>query len=73
MVKEANQPFYLLLAEERIFGFNPFSKGLRAMQTASFRIWTQVTMSISNNDDHYDTCLRVKILGRFFDPPVRYK
>ena len=47
--------YYLPIAEGRIVGFIPFSRGLAIwkMQTAFSRIWTQVAMSIFYDDNHY--------------------
>ena len=52
--EEPSLPGYLPIAGERIRGFIPFPKALLCeMQSASFRIWTRVTMSISYDDNHY--------------------
>ena len=46
---------YLPIAGGRIIGFIPFPRVLVLceMQSASSRIWTRVTMSISYDDNHY--------------------
>ena len=56
-VKDPCLPYYLLIVGGRIIGFIPFSKVLAfcEMQKASSRIWTRVTVSISNDVNHYTT------------------
>ena len=53
--KEPSLPYYLSIARERRDGFMHFPKALAQseIQTASTRIWTQVTDSISYDDNHY--------------------
>ena len=52
-VKEYSLPYYLPIAERRIVRFIPFSKiiALCEMQIALSRVWTRVTMSISNDNN----------------------
>ena len=56
-VKEPSLPYYLLIVEGRIVGFIPLPKELAQyeMQTDSSKIWTQVAMSISDDDHHHMT------------------
>ena len=53
--KEYRPPYYLLIGRERMDEFMPFPTVLvwSEMQTASSRIWTQVTDPISYDDNHY--------------------
>ena len=56
--------YYLTIAGGSIIGFIPFPRVLVLceMQSVSSRIWTQVAVSISNDDNHYTTAIRfVKI------------
>ena len=50
-------PYYLLIAGERIRGFIPFQRVLVhcEMQSGSSRIWTRIAVSISYDDNHYNT------------------
>ena len=52
-IKEPNLPYYLPIAGGRIVGFIPFLRvlALREKPTASFRIWTLFTMSISYDNN----------------------
>ena len=54
-LKELSWPYHLPIARKRIVGFIPFSRvlALCEMQITSSRIWTRVTVSISNDDNHY--------------------
>ena len=54
-VKEPSLSFYLLIAGGKIVGCIPFPSllALCEMQTAWSRIWTWVTMFISNDDNYY--------------------
>ena len=56
-VKKLSLPYYLPLAGRRIFGFIPFLRVLARweMQTASLRVWTRVSMSISYVDNNSTT------------------
>ena len=47
-------PYYLPIAGGRIIGFIPFPRVLVLceMQSVSSRIWTRVTVSISDEDNH---------------------
>ena len=56
-VKEPSLPYYSSIVGVRIIGFIPFLRVLVLweMQSASFRIWTRVAVSISNDDNHYAT------------------
>ena len=51
MVEETSQPYYLPLAGDIIAAFIPFPMILELceMPTASYRIWTQFTKSISHD------------------------
>ena len=53
-VKELSLPYYLLIAWGNIVGFIPFER-VSAMEKANspIQVWTQVTVSISNDDNHY--------------------
>ena len=53
--KEPSLSYYLPFAGGRIIRFIPFSRVLVVceMPSALYRIWTHVTVSISNNDNHY--------------------
>ena len=55
--EEPSLPYYLPIAGGRIIGFIPFPRVLVLceMQSVSARIWTRVTVSISNYDNHYTT------------------
>ena len=50
-------PYYLSIAGGRIIGFIPFPRilVLCEMQSVSSRIWTRVTVSISDDNNHYTT------------------
>ena len=50
-----SQAYYLLIAEERIVGFMSFPRvlALCEMQSASFKIWTQITGFITFDDNRY--------------------
>ena len=52
-VKELSLPYHLAIVGERIIGFIHFPRVLRLceMQTASSKIWTRVTVSISFDND----------------------
>ena len=54
-VKEPSLHYYLPIVGGRKVGFLPFPKilPLCKMQKASFRIWTLMSMSISNDNNHY--------------------
>ena len=56
-VKEPSLSNYLPIAGRRIVGFIPFPRvlALYEIQTSSSRIWAQVTMSISYDDNHCTT------------------
>ena len=56
-VKEPSLPYYLPIAGGRIIGssLSPRILKLYEMQTASSRIWTKVSVSISYDDNHYTT------------------
>ena len=56
-VKEPSIPYYLLIAGERIVRFILFPRLFAQceMQTASFRIWTQVAESIIHDNNCYST------------------
>ena len=55
--KEPILPYNLSIAVWRTNGFMPFSKALAQseMQTASSRLWTLVYVSISYDENLYDT------------------
>ena len=55
--EEPSLPYYLPIAGGRIIGFIPFPRVLVLceMQSDSFRIWTRVAVSISNDDNHNTT------------------
>ena len=61
---EPSLPYILPIAREGIIGFMPFLRVLVQceMQSVSFRIWTRVTVSISNDDNHYTTFIPKHIL-----------
>ena len=53
--KEPSLPYYLPITGGRIIGFIPFPRVLVLceMQSASFRIWTRIAVSIYYDDNHY--------------------
>ena len=55
--EEPSLPYYLPIAGGRIIGFIPFPRVLVLceMQFVSSRIWTRVTVSISNDNQIYPT------------------
>ena len=61
--EEPRLPYYLLTAGGRIIGFIPFPRVLVLceMQSVSSRIWTRVTVSISNDENHYTSVTSVHI------------
>ena len=63
-VKELSLAYYLFIAWGRIVGYIPFWRvlALCKIQTASFRIWTQVAMFISDDDNHYITSTPIKYI-----------
>ena len=71
MVKEPNLPYNLPLAGERIIEFILFQvvSAFCEMQTASSRIWTWVTMSISIDGNHYITNATITCVFIFFFSP----
>ena len=52
--EEPSLPYNLPIAGGIIIGFIPFPR-VCEMQSVSSRIWTHVTVSISDNDNHYTT------------------
>ena len=64
-VEEPSLSFYLPIAGGRIIGFIPFPRVLVLceMQSALFRIWTRVAMSISYDDNHYTTATSISSDG----------
>ena len=62
-VKEPSLPYYLPIARGRIVGFIFFIRLLLLykVQSALSRIWTQFTMSISTDDNHYTTSIFIII------------
>ena len=56
-IKESSLPYNLPVAGRKIAGRTPLPKlcMLCKMQTASFRFWTRVALSISYNDNHCTT------------------
>ena len=63
--EEPSLSYYLPIAGGRIIGFIPFPRVLVLceMQLASYRIWTRVTVPISNDGNHYttDTLARISL------------
>ena len=53
--EEPSLPYYLPIAGGRIIGFIPFPivLVLCKRQSVSSRIWTRITVSISDDDNHY--------------------
>ena len=53
--EEPSLPYYLPIAGGRIIGFIPFPRVLVLceMHLVSSRIWTRITVSLSNGDNHY--------------------
>ena len=77
--EEPSLPYYLLLAGGRIIGFIPFPRVLVLceMQSATSRIWTCVTVSISYDDNHYtmgSSYKNIKLLATLVkaDPKVPF-
>ena len=72
--EEPSLSYYLPIAGGRIIGFIPFPKVLVLceMQSASFRIWTRVAMSISYDDNHY-TIGTSKLVTWLFPSPFLIK
>ena len=68
--EEPSLPYYLPIAGGRIIGFIPFLRVLVQceMQSASSRIWTRVTVSISYDDNHYTTGTSIKLSYSYFHP-----
>ena len=62
--EEFSLSYYLPIAGGRIIGFIRFPRVsvLYEMQSAASRIWTRVTVSISNDDNHYTYLYSVVIL-----------
>ena len=63
MSKELNLPYYLPIAGGRIIGFIPFPLVLVLceMQSASYRIWTRVVVSIFCDDNHFTTSISLSL------------
>ena len=63
-VKEPSLSDYLLIAGRRIVGLKLFPRilALCEMQIALFIIWTRVTVSISNNKNHYTMGTSIEFL-----------
>ena len=61
--EEPSLPDYLPIAEGRMRGFIllPRVLVLCEMQSASSMIWTRVSASISNDDNHYTTYVRTYV------------
>ena len=55
--EEPTLSYYLPFARGRIIGYIPFPRVLVLckMQSVSSKIWTRVSVSISNDDNHYTT------------------
>ena len=70
-VKELSLPNYLSITEIRIIGGISFSRVFCSMSTASFRIWTQVIDSISNEDNHYTTGIYIYIYIYIYTRRIR--
>ena len=65
-------PYYLLIAGGRVIEFVPFPRVLVLceMLSASSRIWTRVTVSISSDDNHYTTATSLlALIPREVPPP----
>ena len=67
--EEASLLYYLPIAGGRIIGFIPFPRVLvlYEMQLASSRIWTRIAVSISYNDNHYNTSTSIRIIWLEFE------